>query len=289
MLATDVRWAAEALVVATGADAPTAWRDAELLARHVLGWDAAEWLTRQREPAPNGFTRMFGALMARRQSHEPIAYITGTREFYGRDFRVTRDVLIPRPETELVVDEALARLPAPTTDRVVRLAEVGTGSGCLAITLALERGDAEVVATDVSAAALAVARRNADRLGAGPRIDFREASLVDGAVSSFDVVVSNPPYVPERDRLTLDADVRDYEPAGALFSGHDGLETIRDLIPAAARALTPGGWLIMELGAGQAHDVVRLAERRGYTAIRVAPDLAGIPRVLVARTRGTSV
>lgn len=287
-LAGDVRLASETLIAA-GWNPTAARRDAELLARHVLGWDAAAWLVRQREPAPHGFAPAFSDLIDRRRFHEPMAYITGTREFYGRDFRVTRDVLIPRPETELVVDEALGVLGAFAATRPVRLADVGTGSGCLAVTLALERHDARVMATDISVAALAIARHNADRLGVGPRIEFRRASFVGGAAGSFDLIVSNPPYVPEQDRPTLEPDVREYEPAVALFSGRDGLGAIRRLIPAAARALVPGGWLVMELGAGQAEDVVLLSEREGLTAIRVAPDLAGIPRVLVARTRGASV
>ena len=227
-----------------------------------------------------GFQRRLG---------EPVAYLLGVREFYGRPFLVTRDVLIPRPETELVVDEALAALAERGTSNVApRLADVGTGSGCLAITLALEYLSARVAATDVSAAALAVAVENAARLGVEGHIRFRRTPLLGGAADSFDVIVSNPPYISARDAATLAPDVRDYEPELALFAGDDGLAVIRELVPAAERALTPGGWLIMEIGAGQAEGVSRLVlAAADLELVRVTPDLAGIPRVVVARRQAS--
>jgi release factor glutamine methyltransferase len=261
--------------------------DAEVLARAILQWDAATWLTRQREPAPADFQKAFRAAITRRLASEPVAYITGAREFYGRAFVVSPDVLIPRPETELVVDEALAAIAerrSATPDRSIRVADVGTGSGCLAVTLAAECPDITVVATDISAGALAVASHNAARLAVSNRIEFRHASLLDGVDVLFDVIVSNPPYVARRDAASLYPDVRDYEPDAALFGGEDGLDVIRDLVPCAAAVLVDGGWFLMELGAGQAAAVTALVESTdGLDLVHVEPDLAGIPRVVVAR------
>jgi len=275
-----------------GLSADVARIDAGVLARHLLGWDTAEWLIRQGEAATDEFYLAFEAAVERRRLREPVAYITGVREFYGRPFRVTRDVLIPRPETELVVDEALKALADDQARDARRYlaADVGTGSGCLAITLALERADVDVVATDTSRAALDVARDNARRLNAVAQVTCREVSFLGDDRERFDLVVSNPPYVAEQDRLSLDTDVRDYEPAAALFAGADGLGVIRTLVPAAARGLAAGGWLVMEFGAGQSpavRDMLRASPVLEET--RVVPDLAGIPRVMVARKRSSSV
>jgi release factor glutamine methyltransferase len=261
--------------------------DAEVIARAILGWDAATWLTRQRERATTDFAEAFGAAIARRLAAEPVAYITGRREFYGRAFAVSPDVLIPRPETELVVDEALAAIAErrnAAADRPLRVADVGTGSGCLAVTLAAECPDITVVGTDISPGALSVASTNASRLGVSARITFRLASLLSGINTAFDVIASNPPYVARRDAASLFPDVRDYEPDPALFGGDDGLEVIRDLVPSAAEALLEGGWFLMEIGAGQAAAVTALIEATdGLELIHVGADLAGIPRVVVAR------
>jgi release factor glutamine methyltransferase len=282
-LAAAVRDAAETLADIAGPERARQL-EAEVLVRAILHWDAAEWIARQREPADPSFCEAYARAVARRRAHEPVAYITGTREFYGRPFLVTRDVLIPRPETELIVDEALAALTERASAiETPRVADIGTGSGCLAITIALEWLSARVAATDISTEALAVAVENAARLGVEGHIRFRRTSLAGGAADSFDVIVSNPPYVATRDSAALAPDVRDYEPAGALFAGDDGLDVIRELLPAAERALTPGGWLIMEIGAGQADEVTTLAASAKLELVRVAPDLAGIPRVVVAR------
>ena len=242
---------------------------------------------RRRETAASKAVRNDSPAGSRRLRHEPVAYITGERGFYGRSFRVTPAVLIPRPETELVVDEGLATLAEriATSSATPRIIDVGTGSGILAITFVLESPTTCVVATDVSPAALAVAADNVTRFDVGDRVELRHSPLVGRETDgTFDLVVSNPPYVAEHDRPGLMPDVRDYEPALALFGGPDGLTVIRDLIPAAARVLRPGGWLVMELGAGQAARVSHLLERMGSLAlVRIANDLAGIPRVLVAR------
>ncbi len=265
-----------------GLSADDSARDAAVLARAVLGWDQAHWLVHRHDPAPAEFAAAFLTLVARRAAHEPIAHILGAREFFGRPFLVSRDVLIPRPETELVIDQALAWLSAdgPASPTIV---DVGTGSGCLAITLALECPAARMVATDVSPAALEVARANAARHGVAARIEWRHAALAGDLAGAADLIVANPPYVAERDRGSLAADVREYEPAAALFAGPDGLDVIRPLAPAALRALRPGGALIMEIGAGQWPAVQDILGRAGFRDVAVHPDLAGIPRVVVGR------
>ena len=280
-VAAVTRTAAETLRRA-GFAADESVRTAGVLARAWLGWDVARWLLDQHGPAPPGFRQALAAWTARRAAREPVAYITGRREFYGRAFRVTPDVLIPRPETELAIDEALALLAARTPTSSPDILDVGAGSGCLAVTLALECPDGRVVATDVSAAALAIAEGNARAHGVQSRVSFEQAPLTGGRVRAFDLVVSNPPYVAETDRDALPADVREYEPALALFGGPDGLSVMRELIPAAACALRPGGALVLEIGLGQAAAVERLLESAGLAWVATRADLAGTPRIVVA-------
>jgi release factor glutamine methyltransferase len=280
--------AAAELLSGAGFSPDEARRDASLLARNALGWSMTDWAARNREPAPPDLADRLRALARRRASREPIAYITGVREFFGRQFRVTPAVLIPRPETEILVEAVLSVVRAeepsaldPRTGPVIL--DVGTGSGCVAVTLALECPSARITASDVSAAALFVAAGNADALGAS-RVGFLEASLVpERLLPRPTIIVSNPPYVPESDRPSLAADVRDFEPASALFAGPDGLDVIRQLVPAARKALVPGGWLVMEIGAGQAPAVSAAVTRAGLALERIIPDLQGIPRVVVAR------
>jgi release factor glutamine methyltransferase len=276
-----------------GFPADTALRDATLLARAALGWSMADWLLRSSQAASPEFQTRLSAFISRRTAHEPIAYILGIREFYGRDFRVTPAVLIPRPETELVVDEALEVLKpliaTPAASDVIRretaVVDIGTGSGCLAITLALELGSTSVrvIATDASEAALSVARENALRLGA-PGIDFRCGDLFAGYDGPVDVLVSNPPYVAAADRGSLPREVVDYEPGVALFGADDGLQVIRRLIDVAAVRLAPaGGVLVMEIAQGQLPAVTASIARHGMTVAAVRGDLQHIPRVVVAR------
>lgn len=290
---TLARWLAEASrqLTAAGRDERESRQDLAALARWHLGWTAARWLADQRDQAPAGFVEAIAPLVARRERGEPVAYLTGEREFYGRTFRVTPVVLIPRPETELVVSEALACLAGlasgVTSPPVV--VDVGTGSGCIAVTMAIERPVARVIATDVSPDALGVAEDNARRLGVADRIAFHHGSLLAGVDAPVDLIVSNPPYVAIVDRASLIVDVERYEPAVALFGGNDGLDVIRGLMPAAAAALRPGGWLVMEIGLGQADAVRRLLEAdQTWSAIRVLPDLQQIPRVVVARVTSFS-
>jgi release factor glutamine methyltransferase len=256
--------------------------DVSVLARHALGWTTAEWAMRLKESAPPGFADRIVAMASRRARHEPVAYITETREFYGRPFHVTPSVLIPRPETEGLIDEALKLRRHNSRPLIV---DVGTGSGCIAVTLALEWPDSRVVATDISTAALDVARSNARALDASS-VEFVQVSadeFVPAHFTSVDLVVSNPPYVPERDRQSLPADVREFEPHTALFAGADGLDLIRLLIPAAAKSLARGGILLMEIGAGQAGVIPGLVRHAGLELVDIRPDLQGIPRTVVAR------
>jgi len=213
----------------------------------------------------------YGRYLHQRLQGQPTQQITGVQEFYGREFRITPDVLIPRPETEHVVEAAL-RLNAR------RILDIGTGSGAIAITLALETG-ARVAGTDISIPALAVAAANGRRLNAN--IDWVACDLASAINGTFDLVVSNPPYVPARDKTTLQREVRDYEPEIALYGGDDGLEIYRRLIPEAERLLAPGGWLAMEIGyiLGDAVRVMLGA----WKEVEIRNDLAGLPRVILAR------
>jgi release factor glutamine methyltransferase len=251
--------------------------DARLLAGFTLGWDAARFLASSRDPEPAGFAEAYDRLVGRRERREPIAYITGEREFWNRAFAVSSGVLIPRPETELIVEAALELRPP------ARVADIGTGTGCLAITLACERPSARMVATDVSEAALAVARDNAGRHGVSSAIAFAHVDLLDEGDGTFDLIVSNPPYVPDGARASLPPEVRDFEPAAALFAGPDGLDVVARIIASAPRHLAPGGSLVVEIGAGQADAVSRLISNTvGLTMAELRRDLQGIPRVLVA-------
>lgn len=275
--------AAASRLVAGGFEPAASRVDVSVLARALLGWDQARWLADGRTEAPAGFADRLERWVARRARHEPVAYITGEREFFGRPFRVTPDVLIPRPETELVVSTAVERLAGRAGDSVL-VVDVGTGSGCIAVSLACELGGIRLVATDVSTDALAVARENARRLGVLDRIDFRHGPLLGGLDEAPDVIVSNPPYIREAQRATLPPDVAEYEPHQALFAGSDGLAVIRPLIDLASRRLAPGGWVILEIGAGQDHAVEDLiAASRGLAAAEVLADLEARPRVVVAR------
>jgi release factor glutamine methyltransferase len=269
---------AAAVLAAAGFGRADAALDAEVLARHALGWDRASLLTRGREPAPQPFLDRYRALIERRARREPVAFITGHREFWSLDFEVTGDVLIPRPETELIVERAL---PLLDLQRKSRIADVGTGSGCLAIALAVERPVTRVLATDSSRAALMVARRNADRHGVGSRVRFVRADGLDAISGPLDLIVSNPPYVAAADAASLPPDVVQYEPGEALFAGDDGLSVLRTLIGSAAVRLAPHGHLVVEFGVGQSADVQALARTAGWASIDIAEDLQGIPRVAV--------
>lgn len=249
--------------------------DAEVLARYVLGWDRARWLADARTPPPPDFETEFEALVQRRLKSEPVAYLTRAREFWGLEFEVSPDVLIPRPETELLVEEALRLIDARHVERV---ADVGTGSGCIAVAIASARPGVQVIATDISAKALQVARRNAARHDVSDRVTFLETPVL-GGVGEVDLVVSNPPYI-SRDALpSLMRDVVDFEPHTALFASGDGLDVVRALLAdVSARAPMPP--LLFEFG-GQESAVREAVRAAGLRLSRIIPDLAGIPRIAV--------
>jgi release factor glutamine methyltransferase len=270
--------AARARLEAAGLHPAEAALDAEVLARHALGWDRASLLARGRDPEPDGFDEALGRLIARRATREPVAQITGVREFWGLEFEVTPDVLIPRPETELIVEEALAFARQRPCLRVI---DVGTGSGCLAVTIAREIPDVRVTAVDTSEAALAVARRNASRHGVFDRVGFRQGDVLEGMAGRVDLIVSNPPYVPDSDAGDMQAEVVGHEPHLALFGGPTGLDVIRRLLEQAPAHLAEHGWLVVEFGFGQAAAIRRLAEETGWRVVRVRDDLQGIPRTIV--------
>ncbi len=274
----DLVDAARPTLVGAGIPADEAAFDAELLMRDVLAWDRATWLTRRDEAITPPSAQAFAALVARRALREPVAYIRGVQDFYGRPFQVRAGVLIPRPESELLIDEALtAGHSAP------RVADIGTGSGCLAITVALECPRATVVATDISGEALDIARANAVAYGVTARVALIQTSYLDDVAGPFDLILANPPYVAETDEPALAPEVAAHEPRQALFGGRDGLRDVRAIVALAATALAPRGTLVMEIGAGQWAEVGKaLAEAGLGETAHVRHDLQGIPRVVVA-------
>lgn len=271
--------AAKARLVAAGIEPPEAARDVLFLAMHATGWDRATLHSRDIDPPPPGFQAAYAAAVDRRTRREPIAYITGVQEFWNRDFAVSPAVLIPRPETELVIEEALSMVFATVAD-------IGTGSGCLAVTLAAEFPRAQVVATDISAAALTVARANAERHGVANRIEFRETRYLDGIAGPFDLIVSNPPYVTDGEYEILAPEVRMAEPRSALTAGADGLDDIRQILHRAGSMLVPGGRLLLEMGHEQAVAVTALvASHPPLRLIDIRHDLQRIPRMAVIERR----
>lgn len=256
--------------------------DAELLLAWVLHLTRSQLYTRPQQNLTPAQWQGYLALVERRAGGEPLAYLTGEREFRSLSFRVTAATLVPRPETELLVELALACIPL---DRPCRVADLGTGSGAVAIAIARERPLADIVATDNSQAALAVARDNAERLDC-PQIDFRHGDWLQALVAEhFDVIVSNPPYVKERD-AALDSDGVRFEPRAALAAGPDGLADLRRIIAAAGWHLYQRGWLLLEHGHDQALALNGLLQQSGFGSIRCHADLAGHPRVSAAQFTG---
>jgi len=275
----DALETAVARLVAAGVGEPRA--DAEVLLAHALGTTRAGLVLAARRPLPAGAAREFASLLARRAAREPLHHLVGEREFWSLRFAVDRRVLVPRPETELLVETAL-RL-APEARRVL---DLGTGSGAVAAVLARELPAAWVCASDLSAEALTVARANLARHAARVPL-WRGELLTPVAAGAFDLVVANPPYVADAELDGLEPEVREHEPRLALAAGTDGLAVLRRLVAEAPSVLAPGGWLVVEMGAGQAPAVRRLAEASGrWVRIEVARDHAGIERVLAAQRGG---
>jgi release factor glutamine methyltransferase len=252
--------------------------DAQLLAARVLGWDRTRLITCWRDSSPPSFAAAFEALVARRERREPISQILSVREFWGLEFEVTRDVLTPRPETEGIVEAALEHAPDASL-----VEDIGTGSGCIAIALAKELPHARFAATDISPRAIEVARRNAARHGVSNRIAFAVTEY--SVAGDVDLIVSNPPYIPDGDRDSLPTEVRDYEPPQALFAGADGLDVIRGLLAELAGS-SPGTQLIFECGTGQ-DAAIRgmIAADARIELVEFRRDLAGIPRIAVAKRK----
>jgi release factor glutamine methyltransferase len=265
---------------------------AELLLLHALGRDRTWLYAHPEEQVPSADAERFFALIARRAEGEPTQHLTGKQEFWGLEFEVTPDVLIPRPETEHVIEVALDRLAVrelragrkqTLTGEGLQIADIGTGSGCIAIALAKELPRATIYATDISSAALAVARRNAVRHNLADRVLFLERNLLGDLAPLFDLIVSNPPYIGRREAETLMREVRDREPKIALYGGEEGYELYAELTTQAAAHLKPGGILVLELGHNSLHAVQPLLDSLQWANVGVTNDLAGIPRVIAAQ------
>ena len=254
--------------------------EAEWLLCAATGLDRVGLYLQYDKPLNDSELAAYRTLVARRAKREPLQHILGTQEFFGVDYEVSADVLIPRYDTEVLISEAVARAPHAQT-----VLDIGTGSGCVAVSLQKRLGKALVTATDISEAALAVARRNAERVGA--TIEFLHGSLLEPVVGRcFDLIVSNPPYIPTADIVTLDQEVRDYDPVIALDGGIDGLDIYRTLIPAAVHNLNPCGWLLVEIGIAQAKDVELMFRNAGkYSEPIIAIDPGGIQRVVGAQLK----
>jgi release factor glutamine methyltransferase len=277
-------------LVAAGIPQDEASIDVDLYACTILSWDRARLLADRQAPRPEGLEPRLSEWIARRERHEPTAYIVGVREFWGLDFEATPAVLIPRPETELIVEEALTllrggHLSIPARSGSPRVGDIGTGSGCVAVALATEWPDCRVVASDISAEALLVAKRNAARHGVADRIEFVTTSYLDGIDGPFDLLTANPPYVQNGDRPALGRGVL-HEPGVALFGGDRGFRDIGGVLDAAAATLVSGGYLVMEFGYGQEDGVASLVQARGALSLqRMRQDLQGIPRTAIIRHR----
>jgi release factor glutamine methyltransferase len=259
--------------------------DVDLYARTILNWDRARILLHQREPVPEQLEPTFSEWIARRQRFEPSAYIVGEREFWGLDFLITPAVLIPRPETELIVEATGEIVQRTMGGQSPRMADIGTGSGNIAVSIAHLLPHCTFLATDVSQPALDVARQNALRHGVADRIKFVCTSYLDGIDGPFDLITANPPYVRDIDKRGLSADVLQ-EPHVALFGGDTGLDHVEAVLAAAVRMLRPDGWLVMEFGFGQEDDVRERAGRHDELRIdHLRADLQGLARTVIIQRR----
>jgi release factor glutamine methyltransferase len=262
---------------------PSARLNAELLLMFILNCDRAYLYAHPERELTRDEQSRYAAALVERARGVPTQYITGHQEFWGMDLIVTPAVLIPRPETEHVIESVMDRVGrAPAPSELLRISDVGTGSGCIALALAKELPQVEILATDISAAALEIARANAARHQLESRIQFREADLLAGFENdAFDFIVSNPPYVGESEEDQVQLEVRKFEPRGAVFAGPTGMEVIMRLVPQARAALKPGGWLVMEISGAISEKVQRLLQH--WNDVRIQPDLQSIPRVVQAQ------
>ena len=251
--------------------------DVRLLLQAATGLSHSEIIAEPTREVSDELAANFEAFISRRLAHEPVSRILGRREFYGREFQITPDVLDPRPDTEVVVELALKHVQSG------RFIDLGTGSGAIAITLAAEAPELAGIATDISAAALDVARKNAKRLGVDHRLSFHQGSWFEGVDGAFDLIVSNPPYIRDSDKLI--ADVVDFDPHLALFAGPEGLSAYREIAHHAAAYLKPGGLVVVEIGHDQSIEVVDLFEAHGFTCLDRTTDLGGHVRGLAFKPR----
>jgi release factor glutamine methyltransferase len=268
-----------------GADSPRL--DAEVLLAHARSCQRIELYTAFEEEPTEAVRTAFRELVGRRAKGTPVAYLVGRREFFSLNFEVTPDVLIPRPETETLVVRAIDLAKSLAGDKL-HIADVGTGSGIIAVTMAKRAKNCRVTAIDISPAALEVARRNAEKHGVAERIEFVESDLLAAASSEtkFDMVLSNPPYVATNEMATLAADVRDYEPHLALDGGVNGTQAIERLVPQAAERLQPGGWLLVEVGVSNSALVENIVKANAaFELNETLSDLGNIPRVVQARRK----
>jgi len=261
--------------------------DAGLLLRHVMGVDRTHLLTRSEKTIDEAQFRAYLALIERRAAGEPVQYLTGHQEFFGLDFIVTPDVLIPRPETEFLIERVMT-LVEESKQEAPLIVDLGTGSGCIAVTLAVRLPRARLIATDVSRASMDVARTNADRHGVRERIEFLEGDLFTplgerGLEGAVDVLASNPPYVDEKSSVSLQREVLDWEPHAALLGGADGLAFYRRLLADGSKYLKPGGSLVVEIGYGQFDAISDLIAASSWRLVDVTRDLQSIPRTLTIR------
>jgi len=270
----------------TEATTHIARRDAEILLSHLLSRDRVwTFANRDADILPADLAA-FRILVARRAAHEPLQYLTGTQDFYGLTLNVTPDTLIPRPETELLVEAVLQWITAHPRLSASRIVDIGTGTGAIALALAARLPTANITATDISPATLAVARENAERLGLANRVNFILSDLLDELAPQlkqgrpFNIIVSNPPYVPSTDAATLQPEVVQHEPHTALFAGPTGLDIYQRLIPQARAALSPAGLLALEFGFGQRDPLAELL--KGWRNLQFLDDYAGIPRIALA-------
>ncbi|HEX2491672.1 MAG TPA: peptide chain release factor N(5)-glutamine methyltransferase [Blastocatellia bacterium] len=269
------------------ASVPNDLLDAQTLLAEAIGKDRSYLIINFNQQISEDVLSKYQTMVSRRAAGEPLQYITGHQEFFGLDFEVTSDVLIPRPETELIVEETIRLVQQNRIARSVPplIIDVGAGSGCIAVTLARELGDARLIASDISMPALRVARRNAARHALDNRVGFVASDLLDAfAEKSFaDFILSNPPYVSNVEIPTLQREVRDWEPQVALTDSNDGLSIYRRLLKDASSRLKPGGYLICEMGYTQSERISAMVDREVWGEARLLEDLQGIPRTIVLR------
>jgi len=267
------------------ADIPTARLDAEILLSFCIGCDRLEFFKNPEIQLDQTQLTAFKKLINRRLRWEPVAYIIGRKNFWTFSLEVNKDVLIPRPDTEVIVEEIL-NIAKKTVSTRINILDIGTGSGAIAIALACEIPHASIMATDISLTALDVARRNACNLGLQNQIDFRQGDLLEPVKGIFDIIASNPPYIGAQEYEELPEGVRAFEPREALLAGKSGLEFYEKLIYQAEGYLEKNGWLLLEIGARQEKDVRRIMETSGfYNNIEIRRDYAGLPRVIKARRK----